>query len=85
MDKKDFKERTKHFALEVIKIAENLPREEQRIFLEGNWLRQGLPCGQIIGLLAERNQLQIIYPRWASWKKKLMKVYFGWSFLLKPV
>ncbi|MEW6684809.1 MAG: four helix bundle protein [Candidatus Edwardsbacteria bacterium] len=78
MRNKDLRDRTKRFAIEIIKLAESLPRTRIADVLGGQILRSGTSVGaNYRSLSAERGQKLILFQRWASLKKKPMKHFIG--------
>lgn len=71
------KDRTKTFALQIIHLVEQLPRNGTLILLENKLSGQRCPLEQTTDQLAEPNQELILSPKLGSWKKKQTKRSIG--------
>ena len=83
MDADELKNRTKRFALRILKLAAALPPTIEGNIIEGSWsglvLQLVLTIELHVGVVRARNLQQ----RLVWWKKKLTKVRFGSNLLLK--
>jgi hypothetical protein len=79
MSHENLKNRTKLFALEVIRHVESLPPGQTCKILGNQLLRSGTSVGQIIVPPAEANPLLILSPKWERSRRKLMNQVIGWS------
>ena len=85
MNKEEMKQRTKRFALNIIQLVGALPKDKLLMYSGDNCYGQAPRLDLITELPVEPNRLQILLPRWVWLKKKLMRQYIGWNFLLKAV
>ncbi|HEV3316217.1 MAG TPA: four helix bundle protein [Candidatus Angelobacter sp.] len=72
-------ERTKSFALRIIRLFRSLPRTPEVQIIEKQLLRSGTSVGAIIGLLTEEDHGLNLRPSSEWFLKKLMKQFIGLS------
>ncbi len=81
MNNNELKNRTKTFALRVMKLVEHLPNNKTGNIIANQILRSGTSVGQTIEQLAEPVQKQILFLKLLSSKKKPTKPSFGLKLL----
>jgi hypothetical protein len=79
MDKDQLKQRTKKFALDIIKFVEPLPKGKAAEIIGRQLLRSGHLSALIIGPHAGRGLLRILSQKWELKKKNSMSQYIGRS------
>jgi hypothetical protein len=75
------KERTKMFALQIIKLVEQLPKGRTADVIGRQLLESGTSVRPITVLHAGQDRLLTSSRRWELLRKRLTKQYIGWSFL----
>ena len=79
VNKEQMKDRTKQFALRVIRLVESLPKGRTADVLGRQLLRSAPRLGQTIVQHAELGLLPILSPKWELLKKKPMNLCTGWK------
>jgi hypothetical protein len=80
MTPKDLQDRTKQFALRIMKLAEFLEKHSIAKFIGRQIFRSGHRLPQIIALHAGQNQPEILFPNSVLLLKKPTKLPFGWNY-----
>jgi hypothetical protein len=79
MDEKELKDRTKRFALEIIKPVEKLPTRIVAQTVGRQLVKRGHRSGLITDLLAEGGRERNSPPSWVLLRKRQMKARSGWK------
>jgi hypothetical protein len=74
---KDLKERTKNFALRIIKMYSSLPKTAEGKVLGTQVLRSGIQLAQTAGKLPRAGQRQSLLPKWATASRSLKRLFTG--------
>ena len=83
MEQTYLKERTKSFALEIIKLVESLPKGRTADVIGRQLLDAGTSVGANYRAAVEQDHQQTLFLRWVLLRKKLMRRFIGWNYLLR--
>src|SRR6185503_14303199 len=79
MNAEDMKKRTRAFALTIIRLVQGLPRTTEADVIGRQLLRSGTSVGANYRASCRARSQRISSPRWGLLRRKLMKVFTGWS------